>query len=250
MLTLTDINRALDRLGVEAFIPRTRRKRPFTPDFGSSCRTCGDPMRRGPATTPFARADTRIVSPQEQAVRQPHEYEGGEGSVLPVALHQGEVEHRGEHARIGRQEQNGEPQIDEQAGTPGSGGELPEVGHDEAEDGRPREVVIQPRARRRPVPRETGSEEAEAREHTHDQDVPHPQVHVAGGGRARAGGLAHLRNPRTIISAARTISTPRKTRRTVSLVRRTRTRVPRNAPAATPRITGAARPGSIRPVAR
>jgi hypothetical protein len=25
MLTLTDINRALDRLGVEAFIPRTRR---------------------------------------------------------------------------------------------------------------------------------------------------------------------------------------------------------------------------------
>jgi len=37
MLTLTDINRALDRLGVEAFIPRTRRKRPFTPDFGSSC---------------------------------------------------------------------------------------------------------------------------------------------------------------------------------------------------------------------
>src|SRR6266403_4334639 len=60
MLTLTDINRALDRLGVEAFIPRTRRKRPFTPDFGSSCRTCGDPMRRGPATTPFARADARM----------------------------------------------------------------------------------------------------------------------------------------------------------------------------------------------
>jgi len=26
MLTLTDINRALDRLGVEAFIPRTRRQ--------------------------------------------------------------------------------------------------------------------------------------------------------------------------------------------------------------------------------
>ncbi len=37
MLTLMDINRALERLGGEALIPRTRRKRPFTPDFGSSC---------------------------------------------------------------------------------------------------------------------------------------------------------------------------------------------------------------------
>src|SRR2546428_4857693 len=222
---------------------------PFTPDFGS-CRTCGDPMRRGPATTPFARADARIVSPQEQTVRQRQEYEGGEGGVLPVALHQGEIEHRGEHPDIGRQEQDGEPQVDEQAGTPGSGGELPEVGHDEAEDGRSRELVVEPRACRAPVPRETGSEKAEAREHTHDQDIPHQQVHVAGGGRARAGALAHLRIPRTIISAARTISTARKTRRTVSFVRRTRRRVAREAPAATPRVTGAARPGAIRPVAR
>jgi len=44
MLTLTDINRALDRLGVEAFIPRTRRQ-PIVRVDGGSVPVDRDPER-------------------------------------------------------------------------------------------------------------------------------------------------------------------------------------------------------------
>jgi hypothetical protein len=66
MLTLRDINRALDRLGGEAFIPRTRRKRPFTPDFGSSCRSCGDPTGGAPPSSPELLRNDEARRPEQR----------------------------------------------------------------------------------------------------------------------------------------------------------------------------------------
>src|SRR5262249_30352480 len=95
-----------------------------------------------------------------------------------------------------------------------------------------------------PVPGEAGRQEGHAREDAGEEDRADDDLHV--------GSRPHHppRIPRTIISMASTMSTARKMRRTVSLVTRTRMRVPTEAPAVTPRTTGAASPGSMRPAAR
>jgi|SRR5947199_1660333 len=69
MLTLTDINRALDRLGVAAFIPRTRRQ-PIVRVDGGSMPVDRDPER---AVLGFPRpARSRPAAPTATLARRRH----------------------------------------------------------------------------------------------------------------------------------------------------------------------------------
>src|SRR5262249_19686033 len=99
-------------------------------------------------------------------------------------------------------------------------------------------------AGREPMPEQARDDEREARDHAAREQATHRRVHPIVGRRHR---LPH--RPRTIISAPSSRRTIRKKRCTVSLLTRSRMRVPANAPAVTPTMTGAARPVSRSPEA-
>src|SRR6185369_4244615 len=90
----------------------------------------------------------------------------------------------------------------------------------------------------RPVPGEADRDERQARHDADEQREPDDRCGVDVFGRSHG---HPPRIPRRSISTPSTARTPRKTRRTVRFVRRTRTRVPTNAPTVIPRMTGAAR---------
>src|SRR5262249_35170347 len=132
-----------------------------------------------------------------------------------------------------------------------------QVCHHELEEAPAGDVVVElETAGRGPVPQQSSGEQRGAHQHADLQDVADQRLHVERGRRARrAGGGARFRHrdprtPRTSISTPRASRTTRKKRRIDWFGRRTSSRVPTYAPSRMPRITGAARPGSIKPPAR
>src|SRR5262249_22521722 len=189
----------------------------------------------------------RSGSTRDEAVREHGEHETGEKRVLPVVLDGGEEHDRREHPQIGREQEDGDAEADQQArAEPAGGRRQPQIAGEEPQRVRPSEGSIEGRdTRGEAMPDQARDDEREAGDDPAGQHAAHDRVHAVVD-------LGHPapRSPRTIISAPRTSRTTRKNRCTVSLLVRSRTRVPANAPAVTPTITGAASPVSSRPEAR